>query len=432
MATDITLPKLSDTMDEGKVLRWLKRVGDHVSAGEVIAEVETDKADMEVEAASDGVISEIRVPAGETAAVGAVLAVLDGAAKGIASKPEAEAAKPNAGAQADADRSVAEEKPERAAQPARKPDEARAERPGAAAQPARAAAPVPSPAASEPLRKPRASPLAQRLARERGVDLGQVRGSGAEGKIVARDVEAPSPAPAEGRAVRAAPEFAPGRLELSKMRQSIARRMTEAKQTIPHFYVTADIEMDEALRLIDAFKQQVDPKVTVSHLVAKAAALALLAHPRVNGQWLDGAVEIPAAINIGLAVAVEDGLIVPVIHGCEALSLRELAVEARRLVAAAREGRFAGDDLKGGTFSISNLGILDVDEFAAIINPPQAAILAVGSIKTRPVVRHGALAVGKTMRVTLSCDHRQLNGVEGAQYLETLRSILENPLRMIV
>jgi pyruvate dehydrogenase E2 component (dihydrolipoamide acetyltransferase) len=288
--------------------------------------------------------------------------------------------------------------------------------------------------------------LAQRLARERGVDLKQVRGSGAEGKVVARDLEKPAAAPSPAQSAPKAPAVedaspepaateakAPrGKVALSKMRQTIARRMSEAKNGVPHFYVVAEIGMDEASRLLEALKQQVDDKITVNHVVAKAAAMALEQHPRVNGLWADGAVEFPESINIGLAVAVEDGLLLPVIHGCEKLSLAELAAEARRLVGAARSGRFSGDDLKGGTFTISNLGMLDVDEFSAIINPPQAAILAVGSIKERPIVRGGQLAVGRTMRVTLSCDHRQLNGVEGARFLETLKAILENPLRMVV
>jgi pyruvate dehydrogenase E2 component (dihydrolipoamide acetyltransferase) len=359
---------------------------------------------------------EIRVREGESAPVGAVLAVLGGETEGRSRPVERGAVT----VQAERLRESAPERPATSGPPKTKPG------------PVPRAVPSEQPAlrtVATGAPRLRASPLAQRLARERGVDLKGVLGSGAEGKIVARDVKPAAAAPVAARVVPA-PE--PGRLELSRMRRSIARRMTEAKQQIPHFYVTAEIEMSEAARLLAALKDQVDPQITVSHLVVKAAAMALLEHPRVNGQWVEGAIEIPGAVNIGLAVAVDDGLIVPVIHGCDKRMLPEIATEARRLVAAAREGGFAGDDLKGATFSISNLGILDVDEFSAIINPPQAAILAVGSIKQRPVVRAGQVAVGKTMRVTLSCDHRQLNGVEGARYLETLRSILENPLRMVV
>jgi len=442
MANEITLPKLSDTMEEGKVLRWIKQVGDRVAAGEVIAEVETDKADMEIEAPGEGVLSEIRVQVGETAPVGAVLALLSGSGAAAAKRPpdpkretqsrDRQGAVGPTPAPPDPKRETQSRDRQGAVGPTPAPPDQPPQKPPAApaaAEPAPTADEKPSAAARPAVPRPlRASPLAQRLARERGVDLGQVRGTGAEGKIVARDVE---PVPPPAAAASPAPIEA-GRHELSKMRQSIARRMTEAKNGIPHFYVTAEIEMGEALRLLEALKRRVDPKITVSHVVAKAAALALLEHPRVNGQWEDGAVRIPESVNIGLAVAVDDGLIVPVIHRCESLSLAELAAEARRLVAAARGAGFSGDDLKGGTFSISNLGILDVDEFSAIINPPQAAILAVGSIKERPVVRAGQLAVGRTMRVTLSCDHRQLNGVEGARYLETLRSILENPLEMLV
>lgn len=429
MPIEITLPKLSDTMEEGKILRWLKRVGDQVAPGDVVAEVETDKADMEVEASDGGIVSEIRVQEGESAPVGAVLAVLGGQPRAAGAAKRPAEARPVRGAD---EREEGKRPP---AQGAGDDSEARGAPVPQRARPTPIARATPAVRSAPPLAKSpggapklRASPLAQRLARERGLNLAQVQGSGSEGKIVRRDVDR---APAEPEP-RRGEELAPGRRELSKMRQSIARRMTEAKQGIPHFYVAAEIDMGEAMRLLEALKQQVDSHITVSHLVVKAAAMALQEHPRVNGQWLDGAVEIPASINIGIAVAVEDGLIVPVVHGCEALALRDIAIEARRLVEAARQGGFSGDDLRGGTFSISNLGILDVDEFSAIINPPQAAILAVGSIKERAVARQGQLAVARTMRVTLSCDHRQLNGVEGARYLETLKAILETPLRMIV
>jgi pyruvate dehydrogenase E2 component (dihydrolipoamide acetyltransferase) len=449
MAVEITLPKLSDTMEEGKVLRWLKQVGDAVAAGDVIAEVETDKADMEVEAEAEGVLSEIRVPQGETAAVGAVLAVMKagaGESAGESPKPakkgsqagasrreraEPETESPESLPESEGDGAAAEGEPADRKSAEGKPAEGEAAT-DSGAEPRQEKRAPERPRGQErsdapPARPRRVSPLAQRLARERGLDLAEVRGSGAEGKIVARDVDAPAPRPA-----REKPAIAPGRLELSKMRQSIARRMAEAKHGVPHFYVSAEIDMGEAVRLREALAARLDTKVSVSHLVVKATAMALVEHPRVNGQWDDGAVKIPDTVNIGLAVAVDDGLLVPVLHGCEQLSLPEIAAEARRLVQAARDGRFSGDDLKGGTFSISNLGMFDVDEFAAILNPPQAGILAVAAIQQRVIVRAGQISVAETMRVTLSCDHRQLNGVEAARFLETLKSVLEHPLQMVI
>ncbi len=417
MAVEITMPKLSDTMEEGKILRWLKKEGDAVEAGEVIAEVETDKADMELEASATGVLAEIRVAEGANAAVGAVVAVLDGG--GRASRP---ASPPS---------------PESRA-PVQKP------------------APAEPPPARPTSGTPRVSPLARRIADEKGVNLRQVRGSGPEGRITRRDVEQvggegevarPGEASAEpaSRRTGAAAADAPRRversggapaevqrLELSKMRQTIARRMTEAKRDIPHFYVTAEIDMSAATEMRESIRAMVDDKVTITHLILKAAALALKEHPRVNGRLVDGAVEIGPAVNLGVAVAVEDGLLLPVIHGCERLSIGEIAAEARRLVERARDGHFSGDELKGGTFSVSNMGMLDIEEFSAVINPPQAAILAVGAIKDRAVVRRGQLAVGRTMRVTLSCDHRQLNGVEGGRFLETLKRLLENPVSLVL
>ena len=404
MANEITMPKLSDTMEEGKILRWLKQVGDTVKAGEVIAEVETDKADMEVEASDAGRLSEIRVAEGESAAVGDVIAVLDGAGR----KGEAEGERAGGGRTEGERREEAEERPQVAAKP------------------------------GEALR---ASPLARRIADERGIDLHEVRGTGPSGRIVRRDVESSGEARREVRAQKAAPApsgaavgkpLETGRIELSKMRRTIASRMSEAKREIPHFYLTAEIDMGEAVRMVASLKARLEQRVTVTHLLIKGAALALAEHPRVNGRWADGSVDIGPEINIGIAVALEDGLIVPVVRGCERLSLLQLAAEADGLVARAREGRPGGDDLKGGTFSISNIGMLDVDELCAVINPPQAAILAVGAVKDRPVVRDGQIVAAKTMRVTLSCDHRQLNGIEAGRFLETLKSILENPVSLVI
>jgi len=219
---------------------------------------------------------------------------------------------------------------------------------------------------------------------------------------------------------------------LSRIRLTVAQRMAQAKRDVPHFYVTAEVDMSEAMRLLASLRRRIEQRISVTHLILKAVTLALAQHPRVNGRWADGAVVLGPEINIGLAVAVEEGLIVPVIHGCEKLSLVEIAREATRLVARAKEGKFSGEELRGATFSVSNLGMLDIEDFAAVITPPQAAVLAVGAVKERPVVRGGQLAIAQTMRVTLSCDHRQLDGVEAGRFLETLKGFLEDPLSLVL
>jgi pyruvate dehydrogenase E2 component (dihydrolipoamide acetyltransferase) len=475
MAVEVVMPKLSDTMEEGTILKWMKQVGETVARGEVLAEVETDKADMELEAATAGVLQEIKVPEGENAAVGAVIALVDenatardgGTSKGAPAPPD--------GATAGGDVSSA----------ARPPAKERATAKGAGA-PSEAAAPPPA----ADFRK--ASPAARKLAGERGVDLRMVQGSGPGGRIVADDVESaakkgggeasppargaseragasapnaetprtsasrdePRGAPASGGAVPSrggrsedvtrgdagdapAPDAAAPvveRHELSRMRQSIARRMTEAFREIPHFYVTAEIDMTEAVRLKDALARSelFATPISYTHMVLKATALALKRHPRLNASYRDGALELKGDVNIGMAVAVEDGLIVPVLRHVDELPLADIAAAARRLVEQTRRGRFGREDLSGGTFTVSNMGMLDIEEFAAVINPPQAAILAVGAIKERAVVRHGAVGPAQTMRVTLSCDHRIIDGVVAGHFLEELKRLLENPIVLAV
>ncbi|HUI25655.1 MAG TPA: dihydrolipoamide acetyltransferase family protein [Candidatus Kryptonia bacterium] len=402
MSIDITMPKLTDTMEEGTIVRWLKQIGERVSAGEILAEVETDKADMELEAPSDGVLREIKVGEGDAAPVGAVIAVLAAAAQAT-SGTRTETPKPAAAPKASA------------------PTESTLVAP--------AATPVKSAS-----RLPAATPLARRVAQQANVELGEVTGSGQRGRVTKRDIGIVTPAASVARTPTSVAPPAAGRVELSKMRQTIAHRMADAMREIPHFYTTAEVDMGDAVRLRASLELSgvVSQPVTVTHILIKAVALALRRHPRVNAAWADGAVLFNEAINIGIATAVEDGLLVPVLKNCERLSLVEIAAAARSLNDKARGGRFVSDEMLGGTFTISNMGMLDIDEFTAIINPPQAAILAVGAIKERAVVRSGRLAVAQTMRVTLSCDHRILNGVESARFLEELKRLLENPVALVM
>jgi pyruvate dehydrogenase E2 component (dihydrolipoamide acetyltransferase) len=473
MSTDIVMPKLSDTMEEGTILKWLKQVGDTVTAGEVIAEVETDKADMELEASEGGVLSAIQIPAGQSAAVGAVIAVLDGGAArqadGAAKQPRSTAtgvpeAVDEPGAERDDESGAGAEE----ATVAGSEEATAARKPEAASQP-RTSAPPAKPAARSKAATPsdaqarsrpadgkhvaandapradaiKASAAARALAAERGIDLAGLRGSGPDGRIVSEDVEtaASASSPPESRAPATRRPPSPGgdapvseRHELSRMRQSIAKRMSEAFRDIPHFAVTAEIDMSEAVRLKAALEKSeaFDVPVTYTHMVLKAVARALTRHPRLNSSYRDGALEVHAEVNLGMAVSVDDGLIVPVLRNADARSLADLAAEARRLVALTKQGKFASADLSGGTFTVSNMGMLDLESFTAVINPPQAAILAVGAIKPRAVVRDGAVVARHTMFVTVSCDHRIIDGVMAGRFLEELKTSLENPIGLVV
>jgi pyruvate dehydrogenase E2 component (dihydrolipoamide acetyltransferase) len=414
MPTDVTMPKLSDTMEEGKILKWLKAVGDRVAIGDILAEVETDKANMDLEAYDEGVLAELRVAEGESAPVGAVIAVL--AAPGEEKGAAASAAKP----------APAPARPESAppaGEPRRPAVVRRAETPPAAGD-------------------PKASPLARRIASEHGLDLRTVTGSGPGGRIVERDVEValagrapaareapPAPAPS-----RAAPAPAGTRVELSRARRTTARRMAEAKREVPHFYASAEIPMDEAVRLKESLtalgSEYAD--LTYTHLVLKAAGLALRRVPELNAS-LDGeTLVLHERVHLGLATAVDDGLLVPVVRDCDREPLAGIVRQVRGLVARARGGKPARDDLSGGTFTVSNLGMFPVSEFAAVVNPPQAAILAVAAIRATPVVRAGLVVPGHVMTVTLSCDHRIVDGVLAGRFLRELRGLLENPLALVL
>lgn len=455
MAIDVQMPKLSDNMESGTIVRWLKQQGDTVAVGDPLAEVETDKADVELEATDAGILREIRVAEGQSATVGEVIAVLGTDAEGV--HVTAHEQRPLEVERVEA----SEDQPAPDAKPAR----VDAKKETAPPEPASAAQKSPS---VSPRGAVRASPLAWRIAVEGGLDLSQVRGSGPGGRILKRDVEAllaqrqasaamvepsaPAPASAPARRTRAKTDAdtaaseakegdaggtspnARSRVQAaSRMRLAIAERMAEANRAIPHFFVTTEVDMSEAWRLRQALKESgAIPTLTVTHVIVKAVALALSEHPLVNASWRDGAIEYYDDANIGIAVAVEDGLIVPVLHRAQDLSLRDVSVRSQALTEKARTGRFGGQDLTGATFSVSNLGILDVEQFTAVITPPQAAVLAIGTVKQRPVVRDGALAIARTMHVTLSCDHRVLNGIEGGEFLTEVKRLLESPYVLLM
>src|SRR6266436_6087239 len=425
MPVDVTMPKLSDTMEEGKILKWLKHPGDHVAIGEIIAEVETDKANMELEAYDEGTLAEVRVPEGESAPVGAVIAVLAAPGDGVAARPVAGAGKaaPSARVPASAPGGAAAAKAEAGREPFRPTVVRRPE-------------PVESRGAAASVK---ASPLARRIAQEHGLDLAQVTGTGPGGRIVQKDVEAalaarggPPPLLANPAATTEPRPAAENRVELSRIRRTTAKRMGESKREIPHFYASTEIAMDEAARLKEALAalEGEYEGLTYTHVVLKAVGLALTRVPELNASYDGDAMVLHEAVNVGVATAVDDGLVVPVVRHCDREPLAAIVRQARGLLERARSGRFASDDLTGATFTLSILGMLPVTEFAAVINPPQAAILAVGTIRETPVVRDGQIVPGRRMTVTVSCDHRIIDGVLAGRFLRELKGLLENPLAL--
>ncbi len=417
--TKVVMPKLSEAMETGRVIKWLKKEGDRVEGGEIIAEIETDKADIELESFGGGVLRKIVVPAGERAPVGGLIAVIAEPSEDIGSVLAAAPAAPTP--------SPAPPQPPAAAAPTPRP---------AQPAPARPAAPSPPPVpAAMPGGRVKASPLAKKVASQSGVDLRLIQGSGPGGRIIRRDVEAalgaaPAVAPA---AIPAAPGVEYQDVPLSSIRAAIAKRMPLAKAPVPHFYLTGEIAMDRAWELreeLNALEGQ--PKISVTDMIVKACALALVRHPEVNASFQGESIRVNYRVHIGLAVALDEGLITPVLRNSEAKSLAQIAVEGRDLVERARGRRLRASELSGATFSVSNLGMFDVDEFSAIINPPEGAILAVGAVKVVPVVEAGRIGMGRRMKVTLSCDHRVMDGAMGARFLQTLKQLLEEPLRLLV
>lgn len=431
MATNILMPALSPTMTEGTLARWLKKEGDTVKAGDVIAEIETDKATMEVEAVDEGVIGKLLVADGtEGVKVNQPIAILvePGEKVGAAPAPT----------------------PPPVAAPAPAPASAAAVAPAVTA-------PAPAPAAAADGERVVASPLARRMAQQAGLDLAKLAGSGPGGRIVRADVEAaakgaPAAAPAQVAAPAAAPTApspaprgpapvitAPHRLiSHSSMRRVIARRLSEAKSTIPHFYVSMDIEADALWKLGEDLNAR-SPKegegryvITLNDLVIKAAARTLRRIPTVNAAWTDDAAVLFDDVDISVAVAIPDGLITPIIRKADQKGLQTISAEMRDLAARAKAGKLKPEEFQGGGFSISNMGMFGVSHFSAIINPPQAAILAVGAAAPKPVVRNGELAVARVMTCTLSCDHRIVDGALGATWLREFKRLCEDPLGLLL
>lgn len=417
MAEIIRMPRLSDTMEEGNIVSWLKNVGDPVKPGDVLAEVETDKATMELESYFNGFLLYIGVKSGPVPVDGiiAVIGQKDEEYKHLLTENPTPASAP---------------KTEVKEQPAAQPAPQVAEK---VSQPA--PAPVQVIEATSDGRV-KASPLAKTLATEAGVSITQVSGSGDQGRIVKKDVEQylagrgsqPAAMPATQPAVS---NFQYGDVPVSQMRKTIARRLGESKFTAPHFYLTVEINMDNAVGARAAINQHSPVKISFNDFVVKACACALRKHPVINSSWFGDKITYHKDINIGVAVAVEDGLLVPVINYADQKSMSQINTEVKELATKAKSKKLTPQEMQGNTFTISNLGMFDIEEFTAIINPPDACILAVGSIIKKPIVKNDQLAIGNMMKVTLSCDHRVVDGASGAQFLQTLKNMLENPVMML-
>lgn len=438
MAEVIKMPRMSDTMTEGVIVSWLKKEGDKVKSGDVMAEVETDKATMELESYTDGTLLYIGVKEGAAVPVDGVIAVIgnpgedykslisggNGAAAPAPAKEEAPAEKP-------AEEKTSESKPveEKSAEPKPEP-----------AQPAaKSAAPQPQ---AEPEQKQddnrlKASPLAKKIAEEKNINISDVKGSGDNGRIVKKDVETYTPQPKTTQA--ATPVQLPvyngeegyEDVALSQMRKTIARRLVESKFSAPHFYLTIEINMDRAIEARKSINEFLGQKVSFNDMIIRAVASALRRHPKVNASWLGEKIRYYKHIHIGVAIAVEDGLVVPVVKFADMKSMSQISAEVKVAADKAKNKKLQPQDFEGNTFTISNLGMFGIEEFTAIINPPDACIMAVGGIMEKAVVENGAIKVGNRMKVTLSCDHRVVDGATGSQFLQTFKQFLEEPVTIL-
>lgn len=415
----VTMPRLSDTMTEGTVATWLKKVGDEVKEGDILAEIETDKATMEFESFNAGTLLFIGINEGQSAAVDSVLAIIGPAGTDITG--------------------VAENyKKGGAPAPAPKAESTEASAPAAAPQ---------NTTEDSSTGRIFASPLAKQIAKDKGINLSQIKGSGENGRITKSDVEnfTPStaqaaPAASSTEAASQAPAVKPfvptGEVSTeviknSQMRKTIAKRLSESIFTAPHFYLNIEVNMDEAMKSRVAINNIPDTKVSFNDMVIKASAMALRKHPKVNSQWHDDAITINHHINVGVAVAVEDGLVVPVLRFADQMSLTQIGGNVKDLAGKAKSKKLQPAEMEGSTFTVSNLGMFGIQSFTSIINQPNSAILSVGAIEEKPVVRNGQIVVGNTMMLTLACDHRTVDGATGAQFLQTLRQFLENPVTML-
>lgn len=411
MAEVVRMPKLSDTMTEGVVAEWHKKVGDHINSGDLLAEIETDKATMEFESFQEGTLLYIGVEKGNTAPVDSILAILGDKGEDISSILAEEKSAP-AKAEVKEEPKAAEPKAEVKEMPA----------------PAKVEAVPAAPSVSSNDGRVKASPLARKIAEEKGIDINKVNGSGDGGRIVKADIDnfVPQATSSASVGIESYTEE-----PVSQMRKTIARRLGESKFTAPHFYLTIEIDMDNAMAARKAINESGQAKVSFNDFVVKAAAVALKRHPKVNSSWLGDKIRYNNHVNVGVAVAVPDGLLVPVVRFADTKSLSQISAEVKDYAQKAKDKKLQPQDWEGNTFSISNLGMFGIEEFTAIINPPDACIMAVGAIIEKAVVKNGQIVASNRMKVTLSCDHRVVDGASGSEFLATFKQMLENPIMMI-
>ena len=412
MAEVINMPKMSDTMTEGVIVSWLKNVGDDIKPGDILAEVETDKATMELENFVKGTLLHIGIPAGGSVPVDALIAIVGQKGEDISALLQAS------------------------------PKTASAEPKNEVAETTKNAHETPATEQIENAQhgsdsRVKASPLAKSLAKEKGIDLAAIAGSGDNGRIVKKDIENYNPSTKTSQTVTISlPQIVAqesySEVAVSQMRKAIARRLSESKHTAPHFYLTMSINMDKAIAARKQMNEYSEAKISVNDIIIKAVALALRKNPNANSSWLGDKIRYNNHINIGVAVAIEDGLIVPVVKFADNKSLSHISTEVKQLAEKAKNKKLQPNEFEGNTFTISNLGMFGIDEFTAIINPPDACILAVGAAKETVVAENGQMKISQIMKVTLSCDHRVVDGAVGSAFLATLKDLLENPVKMLV
>lgn len=425
MAEIIKMRRMSDTMEEGVIVEWLVKPGDKVNIGDVLAEVETDKATMDFDSQAAGTVLHLEVEAGTTVGIGGVIAVIgkegEDFADALATAKTESTSEPT--------EEASEPEPTEAKEATATPQAATTKAPEASA---------PKPSAQDEVTtaadgRVKASPLARRMAMETGVDLSQIQGSGEGGRVVKRDVESYKPS-ATRSATAGTVTMASGVSEdvpVSQMRKAIARRLSESKFTAPHFYLTREINMDRVVEARKSINEYLGSKVSFNDIIIKAVAAALRVHPDVNASWMGDIIRKHGEVNIGVATAIDDGLIVPVVRNADQRPISSISAEVKELAGKAREKKLQPEEYSGNTFTVSNLGMFGIEEFTAIINSPDACILAVGAIVQKPIVKDGEIVPGNVMKVTLSCDHRVVDGAMGAQFLQTFAQFLEEPLRIL-
>lgn len=419
----ITMPRLSDTMTEGTVATWLKKEGDSIKEGDILAEIETDKATMEFESFYEGTLLYVGINEGETAAVDSVLAVVgekDTDISGLITAIKSGAFSKDDDAKKEEKTAAKKEEPKSTPAPAQKPEPA----------PSQQANVTTSTSGGRII----ASPLAKKIAKEKGINLAHVKGTGTGGRIVKNDVEnfTPSQSGLSTMPFVPAGEESFEEIPNSQMRKTIARRLGESKFTAPHYYLNVEFNMDNAIAFREQFNSVPDTKISYNDMVVKAVALSLKQHPQVNSQWFDDKMRINKHVHIGVAVAVEDGLLVPVLKFADEQSLQQIGAKVKEYAGKARDKKLTPQEMEGSTFTVSNLGMYGITDFTSIINQPNSAILSVGAIVQKPIVKNGQIVVGNTMKLTLACDHRTVDGATGAQFLLTLKGYIENPVTMLV